>query len=86
MVARLKYTKVEVSLCLFNSEMLLNGNQSCFSAALMMPPDEFKQGSTDTYKALAYVVSLEKMIGREDIVLVRIASIQRKFAEEMTKF
>ena len=52
----------------------------------MMPPDEFKQGSTDTYKALAYVVSLEKMIGREDIVLVRIASIQRKFAEEMTKF
>ena len=52
----------------------------------MMPSDEVKQGSKDTFKALAYVVSLEKMIGREDIVLIRIASIQKKFAEEMTKF
>ena len=41
----------------------------------MMPPDEVKQGSKDTFKALAYVVSLEKMIGREDIVLIRISSI-----------
>ena len=86
LVARLKYTEVEVSLCLFNSNMLKDGRQSCFSAALMMPPNEFKQGSLDTFKALAYVVSLEKLIGMEDVVLIRISSIQRRFAEDMDKF
>lgn len=40
----------------------------------------------DPTLALCYVVSLERVFGREEIVIVRVTSVQRKFAEIMDRF
>ena len=56
------------------------------AAALIRPPSDRAFHSEDRRGALAYVISIEKIIGREDAVIVRISSILRKFVDEMVSF
>jgi len=56
------------------------------TAALIRPPTNSEYFHQDKYSALAYVISLEKVFGRDDAIIVRIVSIQRRFAEDMGEF
>jgi hypothetical protein len=35
-------------------------------------------------ESLAYVISMEKLYGRDDVVVIKVVSVQRKFAEDMS--
>lgn len=56
------------------------------AAALILPPTNSDYFRKDKYSALAYVISLEKVFGRDDAIIVRLVSIQRRFAEDMGDF
>ena len=75
LVVKLKYTDIEQNLCLFNSDMQSKGQSMNLGAALIHPPKNSEFYRSDKFSALAYVISIEKMLGREDVIIVRIASI-----------
>ena len=56
------------------------------ASALIKPPTNSEYFRQDKFSALAYVISLEKIFGREDAIIVRLVSIQRRFAEDMGDF
>ena len=56
------------------------------AATLLQPPQKKDMLLQDKFGALAYVISIEKVISRTDAVIVRISSIQRKSAEDMGEF
>jgi len=56
------------------------------AAALIRPPPCSEFHSANKYSALAYVISIEKVIGRDDAIIVRLVSIQRKYADDMDDF
>ena len=86
LIVKLKYTDVEQSLCLFNSDEKTQGQSMNLAAALIRPPNNSEYFRKDKYSALAYVISLERIFGRDDAVIVRLVSIQRRFAEDMGDF
>ena len=56
------------------------------AAALIKPPSRNELQRQDKFSALAYSISIEKIMGRADAIIVRISSIQRKFAADMGEF
>jgi len=56
------------------------------AATLIKPPSDNNFHRNDKCSALAYVISIEKVMGRDDAIIVRISSIQRKYAEDMGDF
>lgn len=73
LVAKLKYTEIEQTICLFNEDGKHKNRQSAnLGAALLRPPQDLQGYSTS---ALAYVISLEKVMHRDDALIVRLASI-----------
>ena len=56
------------------------------AAALIKPPINKDFQCSDKFSALAYTISLEKLMGRDDVIIIRISSIQRKFAADMGEF
>lgn len=56
------------------------------AAALIRPPTNSEYHKRDKFSALAYVISIEKLFGRKDAIIVRLVSIQRRFAEDMGDF
>ena len=75
LIAKLKYTDIEQSLCLFNSDEQTRGQSMNLAAALIRPPINSEYHKRDKYSALAYVISIEKLFGREDAIIVRLVSI-----------
>lgn len=73
------------TLYLFNSDMKEEGKTNNLTSALLQPI-RADEDQLDPDLALCYVVSLEKVFGREEILIVRMTSIQRKFADMMIKF
>lgn len=56
------------------------------AAALIRPPQDDTFHKENKRGALAYVISIEKVINRTDAIIVRLASIQRRFSEDMGDF
>ena len=86
LIAKLRHTDVEQNLCLFNSDHMTKGQSMNVAAALIKPPADSEYFKHDRNSALAYVISIEKVLHRTDAIIVRISSIQRKFAEDMGEF
>jgi len=55
-------------------------------ASCLIQPKRSVDDAFDPTLAFCYVISMEKVFGREEIVIVRITSVQRKFSDMMDKF
>lgn len=62
------------TLCLFNSQLQEEGKTNNMASCLIQPKRSVEDPFDPTL-ALCYVISLERIFGREEIVIVRITSI-----------
>lgn len=69
----LKYSDLEQTLFLFNSDAVKDGRSQNISSALLKPKHDDTKGQQAA--ALAYVISIEKIFGRDDALIVRIVSV-----------
>lgn len=77
---QLDYTTLEQTLYLLESnQQQVKGESHEITSAIVKAPQE-------GCEALAYVISMEKVFGRDDVVVIKVVSVQRRFAEDMSQF
>ena len=68
---KLDYSELEQTLYLLEQNVSQRAGESHeFTSAIIKAPGEAKG-----YEALAYVVSMEKIYGRHDVIVVKVASL-----------